>query len=177
MKVLIALLVILLAFAFVAFTVFMAFGCAAPAGADEPIHQTQQTQKPDIAPAPKAENVKGDVNQPTITQMEEAVKESNVETKGGAVAGGISTVRYGLDEGTSGMLTSLGKGFLDYASKSGDAAGRVVCACVVFAMGMYLVALFTPAPSNGTLQLAFLLGGGLIALTGVAMLAVPFFLK
>jgi hypothetical protein len=44
-------------------------------------------------------------------------------------------------------------------------------------MGMYLVALFAPAPANGGLQFAFLLGGGLIALTGVAMLAAPFFFK
>ena len=173
MKALITVLVTLLAFAFVAFTLSLAVGCAGPPAPPQPI---QQAQKPEVAPEPRAENVRGDVNQPTITQMEEAVKESNVETKGD-VAGGVSTVRYGLDEGTSGMLTSLGKGFLDYASKSGDAAGRVVCACVVFAMGMYLVALFAPAPANGGLQFAFLLGGGLIALTGVGMLAAPFFFK
>ena len=106
----------------------------------------ERTQGADVSPAPRAENVAGDVHQPTVTAMEESPRESGVETEGGTVGGDVSTVRYGLDDG---MAALLGR----YGEQTAGVLAKVVASAVVAVAGLLLWALNTNAPSSEMLKL------------------------
>ena len=144
-------------------------GCRTAAA---PIPAPSQTQAPKVAPEPRAENVSGDVHQPTITEMEESARESGVETGGGSVGGGVSTVRYGLDDGTRVLLER-------YAGTLERAVGalpgllvRVLAAVGAGVVGLLVLAWYSNAPANGRMQfigqivgLAALVGGPILVWT------------
>ena len=105
-----------------------------------------RTQSAEVAPAPRAEHVAGDVHQPTVTEMEESARESGVETGGGAVSGEVSTVRYGLDQHMAELLQR-------YREQTAGVLAKVVGSAVVAVAGLLLWALNTNGPSNELLRL------------------------
>jgi hypothetical protein len=116
-----------------------ALGCrAAPAAA--------QDQTARVAPEPHAEQVTGDVDQSTATEMEESMRESGVEA-GGDVGGDVSTVRYGLDAEMSGLLKQ-------YGQQTVGVLAKVIGSAIVAVAGLLLWALNTNAPSSERLKLA-----------------------
>jgi len=117
-----------------------------------------QGQTASVSPAPQAENVSGDVHQPTITEMEESLRQSGVETGGGQVAGDVSTVRYGLDEHMAALLER-------YGEQTVGVLGKIIGSAIVTVAGLLLWALNTNAPNNEALRLAGQIVG-LAALVG-----------
>lgn len=126
-------------------------GCAA-GGAPE------QAQDAHVAPESTAENVAGDVHQPTITKMEESARESGVETRGGEIAGNVTTTRYGLDEQMAGILK-------EYGERTVGVLGKVIGSAIVAVAGLLLWALNTNAPSSEMLKLVGQVAG-LAAMVG-----------
>lgn len=73
-------------------------------------------------------------------------KESGIETRGGAISGPVSTIRYGLDEGMVKLLQSYGSDFSAILGKA--------IACVMISVGgLVLWALYAPSPGSGILGL------------------------
>jgi len=138
---------------FILLTLLLFAGCSGPRG-------PEQTQAAEVTPAPVAEHVEGDVHQPTITEMEESVRESGVETGGGQVTGRVSTVRYGLDEQMAALLER-------YGEQTAGVLAKVVGSAIVAVAGLLLWALNTNAPSSEALKLV----GQVVGLT--AMVAGP----
>ena len=124
---------------FILLTLLLFTGCAVPRG-------PEQTQAAEVAPAPVAEHVEGDVHQPTVTEMEESARESGVETGGGEVAGDVSTVRYGLDQHMAALLER-------YGEQTAGVLAKVVGSAIVAVAGLLLWALNTNAPSSEMLKL------------------------
>jgi hypothetical protein len=124
---------------FILLTLLLFTGCAVPRG-------PEQAQAAEVAPAPVAEHVEGDVHQPTITEMEESARESGVETGGGEVRGDVTTTRYGLDEQMAGLLEQ-------YGERTVGVLGKVIGSAIVAVAGLLLWALNTNAPSSETLKL------------------------
>jgi len=131
----------------------LACGCRT---ASVPMSAPAQRQTAQVAPGPRAENVEGDVHQPTITEMEESLRESGVETGGGQVGGDVSTVRYGLDEHMAVLLQR-------YGEQTVGVLGKIIGSAIVAVAGLLLWALNTNAPSNEVLRLA----GQIVGLAGL----------
>jgi len=110
-----------------------------------------------VSPRASVGDVEGDMTSEILTETDASAKESGIETKGGDIAGPVSTVRYGLDEGMVTLLSTYGT---QTSAILGKAIASVICAVV----GLLLWALFAPAPANGLIGLI----GQIVGLTTLA---------